>query len=86
MVSLNILLADLLPQFLNLVFILILFRFYVLAGILLVLILAKKKWYNPVVIDPGTTVIDPSIDDRISSYNTTEVNFNKILTGFSKPF
>jgi hypothetical protein len=77
--TLNILLAEYLPQFLNLVFILALLRFYIVAGILLVLILAKRIWYNSNAIDSNT-------DDRISLNNTTEVNFNKLLTGFSKPF
>jgi hypothetical protein len=77
--TLNILLYEYFPEFLNLVFILALLRLYIGAGLLLVLILAKRIWYD-------STVIDSNTDDRISLYNTTEVNFNKFLTGFSKPF
>ena len=76
---LNDLLADFSPQLLNLVFILAILRFYFIAGIFLVLFLAKRLWYNPVGFDPVSK-------DRISPHDTTEVNFNKLLTGFSKPF
>jgi len=77
--TLNILLADFLPQFLNLVIILALLRFYLITGILLVLFLLKRVWNNSTDIASGS-------GDRISSHNTTEINFNKLLTGFSKPF
>ena len=77
--TLNILLADFLPQFLNLVIILAFLRFYLITGILLVLFLLKRVWNNSTDIASGS-------GDRISSHNTTEINFNKLLTGFSKPF
>lgn len=79
MSTLNILLTDFLPQFLNLVIILAFLRFYLITGILLVLFLLKRVWNNSTDIASGS-------GDRISSHNTTEINFNKLLTGFSKPF
>jgi hypothetical protein len=77
--TLNILLADFLPQFLDLVIILALFRFYLITGILLVLFLLKRAWHSSTNIASGS-------GDRISPQNTTEINFNKLLTGFPKPF
>ena len=79
MSTLNILLADFLPQFLNLVIILALLRFYLITGILLVLFLLKRVGHD-------SKSIASASGDRISTQNTTEINFNKLLTGFSKPF
>lgn len=77
--TLNNILADFLPESLNLVIIIVLIRFYLITGIFLVLVLARTAWYN-------SRGIVPNSDNRISSYSTTDVNFNKFLTGFSKPF
>ncbi len=79
MSTLENILADFLPQFLNLVIILALLRFYIISGILLVLFLLKRVWYNSTSFASGS-------DDRISPQSTTEINFNKLLTGFPKPF
>ena len=77
--TLNNILADFLPESLNLVIIIVLIRFYLITGIFLVLVLARTAWYN-------SRGIVSNSDDRISSYNTTEVNFNKLFSGLSKPF
>ncbi|MGD9329189.1 MAG: hypothetical protein PVH48_09510 [Cyclobacteriaceae bacterium] len=79
MSTLNILIADFLPQFLNFVIILALLRFYLITGILLVLFLLKRVWHD-------SKSIASASGDRISTQNTTEINFNKLLTGFPKPF
>jgi hypothetical protein len=75
----NILIANILPLILNLVFVLALLRVVFIIGILMVLILAHGLGYK-------SAGLNSNVSDRISSFNTTEVNFNKLLTGFSKPF
>jgi hypothetical protein len=75
----NILIANILPLILNLVFVLAFLRVVFIIGILLVLILAHGPRYK-------SAGLNSNVSDRISSFNTTEVNFNKLLTGFSKPF
>jgi len=75
----NILIADLFPLIINIVFVLAVLRFFVIVGLALVLILTKGLSYKPYSLDSNTS-------DRISSFSATEVNFSKLLTDFSKPF
>ncbi len=79
MYTLNISPADFFPQLLNLLIILAFLRFYIIAGVLTVLFLFKGVLFKSPGVASGT-------GDRISPLNTTEINFNKLLTGFSKPF
>lgn len=75
----NILIADLFPLIINIVFVLAVLRFFVIVGLALVLILTKGLSYKPYNLDSNTS-------DRISSFSATEVNFSKLLTDFSEPF
>ena len=77
--TLNILIADILPYVLDLVFVLAIIRFIFILGIVFALILANGVWPKP-------TWLNTNNSDRISPFNTTEVNFNKFLISFSKPF
>jgi len=77
--SLNILIADILPYVLDLVFVLAILRFIFILGLVFALILVNGVWSKP-------TWLNSNIGDRISPFNTTEVNFNKFLISFSKPF
>jgi len=75
----QILIADILPLILNLAFMLAILRFIFIIGILLTLALAKGVRYKPLGLNSN-------VGDRISPFNATEINFNKFLAGFSKPF
>ena len=77
--TLNILIADILPHIIDLIFVLAILRFIFILGIVFALILANG-------VCPKPTRLSTNNSDRISPFITTEVNFNKFLIGFSKPF
>lgn len=79
MLTVNILIADIFPYVLDLIFILAILRFLFILGIIFALIMANG-------ISPITYWLNSNYKNRTSPFNTTEVNFNKFLTGFSKPF
>ena len=79
MLTVNILIADILPHVFEMIFVLVILRFIFILGIVFILILANGVW-------PQTTWPNLIESDRTSPFNTTGVNFNIFLTGFSKPF